>query len=195
MGEGGGDEAEVGVLTGVAAAAKVGKGTGDDSWTGAGEGHSGLLEVGDGVIFSGFVSSGMKGSGKKWTPGDFTGLIYKTKQTTEEFRIQVKATNCFELQKDHLTCVSGSGDGLSRERTISSFCSRLMLDGSEFTKGRRKSSFPFICGKHICAINLEKRFVTCTNTGGCCQAFRFLVFLWKCFIVLRLVQTSLSFRI
>lgn len=152
VGERGGDEAEVGVLTGVEAAALVGEGTGDNCWTGAGEGHSGLLEVGDGVIFSGFVSSGMKGSGKKRRPGDFTGLIYKTKQTTEEFRIQVKAINRFEPLKHHLTWVSGSGDGLSGKRTILSFCSRPMLDGSEFTKGRRKGSLPFTCGKHICVI-------------------------------------------
>ncbi len=71
VGEIGGDE--TGTLTGEAAAARVGEGTEEGSWTGTGEGHSGLLATGgDGVPLVDFVSSGMKGSGKKRVPGDFT---------------------------------------------------------------------------------------------------------------------------
>lgn len=72
VGEMGGDEA--GTLTGEAAATRVGEGTEEGSWTGAGEGYSGLLAAGegDGVALTDFVSSGMKGSGKKRVPGDFT---------------------------------------------------------------------------------------------------------------------------
>lgn len=54
---------------------------------------------------------------------------------------------------------------------------------------------PFIYVKHIYMIISEEWLVTCTDTGGCCQAFRFLVFLGKCFPVLRAVQTSLGFCI
>lgn len=61
----GGDEA--------GSAARVGEETGEGLWTGAGEGHSGLLMVGDGLVFSGVGSSRRKGSGKNRLPGDFTG--------------------------------------------------------------------------------------------------------------------------
>lgn len=88
VGEERGGEAEDGVLT-RAAVVIPGEGTGDGSGTGAGEGLSGLLETGDRITFSCFASAGMNGSGKKRTPGDFTGLIYKkqNKKKTEEFRI------------------------------------------------------------------------------------------------------------
>lgn len=76
MGELGGDES--GILTGGAAAVRVGEGAGGP-WTGTGEGHSGLLAVGegDGVVLSGLKSSGMNGSGKKRAPGEFTRVILK----------------------------------------------------------------------------------------------------------------------
>lgn len=91
---------EAGALTGEAeTGARVGEGREEGSWTGTGEGHSGLLAAGGGegvVLSAGFVSSGKYGSGKKRVPGDFTRII----------------------------SVSGSGDGLSGERTTSSFCTR-----------------------------------------------------------------------
>lgn len=109
----GGDEAG-------AAAARVGEGTEEGLWAGAGEGHTGLLATGDGVVRSSVTSSGMKGSGKKRVPGDFTrqggdiGVI----------------------------CVSGWGDGLSGERTTSSsFCTGLVLDGSILEAIPRLSDF------------------------------------------------------
>lgn len=67
------------------AAARVGEERVEGLWTGAGEGHSGLLAAGDGVVLSS-VSSGTKGSGKKRVPGDFTrqggdvGVIWGKKQ-------------------------------------------------------------------------------------------------------------------
>lgn len=110
-----GDEA--GRLTGEAAVG-VGEGTEEGCWTGAGEGHSGLLAAREGVEPSVFLSSGMNGSGKKRMPGDFTGVI----------------------------CGSGSGDGLSEERTNSSFCMGLMLDGSILEAIFRLCDFPSSSG-------------------------------------------------
>lgn len=105
---------EAGILTGDAAA-RVGEGTADGSWTGADEGHGGLSAAGegDGVVLSGFSSSGMNGSGKNRVPGDFT----------------------------RITCDSGSGEGLSGERTMSSFCTGLTLDSSILEAILRLSDF------------------------------------------------------
>lgn len=65
---GGGDEAGAAIV----APAGDGDGSGEKSWTGAGEGHTGLLVVGDGIIFSTLGSSETSGSGKNRVPGDFT---------------------------------------------------------------------------------------------------------------------------
>lgn len=57
--------------------------------TGIGEGtderHSGLLATGEGVVRSGFFSSGMNGSGKKRVSGDFTRGICKGKKDGKDF--------------------------------------------------------------------------------------------------------------
>ena len=81
VGELGGDEAET--VKGEATGEGDGEGAGTDkaSWTGAGEGHSGLLAAGERLVLSGFVSSGMNGSGKKRVPGDFTRGIWKRNRT------------------------------------------------------------------------------------------------------------------
>lgn len=67
------EEVEAAVAVGVGERAEEG------SWTGKGDRHSGLLADGEGkgVVLSGFVSSGMNGSGKKRVPGVFTKLIWK----------------------------------------------------------------------------------------------------------------------
>lgn len=70
---------ETGTLAGEAAAA-VGEWTEERLWAGPGERHCGLLAAGDGVVLSGFVSSGMNGSGKKRVPGDFTSGICKERR-------------------------------------------------------------------------------------------------------------------
>lgn len=59
-----------------------GDGTQGASWAGAAGGHSGLVAAkgGEGVRLSGFISSGMNGSGKKRVPGDVTAVIWKKKQ-------------------------------------------------------------------------------------------------------------------
>lgn len=79
-----GDEA--GRLMGEAAV-RVGEGTEEGSWTGGGEGHSGLLAAGEGVEPSVFLSSGMNGSGKKRAPGDFTSVIWKRKKEDQDLVI------------------------------------------------------------------------------------------------------------
>lgn len=104
------DQVVVGMMTGGEAAAvaatRVGEGTEEGVCRVAGDGHSGLLVAGggEGVVLSGFVfgSSGMNGSEKKRLPGGIT----------------------------RPRCASGSGDGLSGERTTSSFGTGLILDGS-----------------------------------------------------------------
>lgn len=65
-------------------AAGVGDGSEERAWTGEDEGLRGLLAAGDRDVFSGFISSGIKGSVKKRVPGDFTGVIWKE---TEKLRI------------------------------------------------------------------------------------------------------------
>lgn len=80
---------KTGTLEGEAAAAAAGEGTEERLWARPGEGHCGLLVAGDGVVLSGFVSSGMNGSGKKRVPGDFTSCICKE---TEKVRIVSKLT-------------------------------------------------------------------------------------------------------
>lgn len=74
---------EVETLTGVVGAAVGVRGRAEGvSWTGTGDRHSGLLATGDGegVVFSGLVSSGKNGSGKKEVPGVFRRVIWRGKQ-------------------------------------------------------------------------------------------------------------------
>ncbi len=88
---------EAGALTGEAeTGARVGEGTEEGSWTGTGEGHSGLLAAGGGegiVPSAGFVSSGKYGSGKKRVPGDFTRITWKRNRDDPE------------SVKTHITCL------------------------------------------------------------------------------------------
>lgn len=76
---------ETGTLAGESATALVREGF----WAGPGEGHSGLLVARDGAVLSGFVSSGMSGSGKKPVPGDLTSSTCKKskQQKTKKLRI------------------------------------------------------------------------------------------------------------
>lgn len=78
-----GEQVGEGTLIGLAAVAGVGDWIGAENDGGVGEGLSGLLAAGDTAIFSGFSSSGKKGSGKKRTLGDFPGVTWRNRKVKD----------------------------------------------------------------------------------------------------------------